>query len=77
MISRRDLRTIKKCPFCGQEAYVGDNWDGQLAVICCFCGCRTMYYKTRDEAVKIWNTRELTETSKSNPKKSRNPESES
>lgn len=73
MSSRRDLRVLKNCPFCGEEAYVGDNWEGWLAVICCFCGCRTMYYKTREEAVKIWNMRNPTEKPKSrNPKDTEN-----
>lgn len=49
--------SIKNCPFCGTEAYVGDTWNGTFAVICCLCGCQTMHYRKVEDAVEKWNRR--------------------
>lgn len=53
---------LKPCPFC--------NGDGELVrdelhmmrgyiVKCSDCGAQTMYYKTKSDAVGVWNNRPL------------------
>lgn len=53
----KERKLLKDCPFCGEEAYLGDTWDGRVAVICCFCGCKTLYFKYKEDAMKAWNKR--------------------
>ena len=56
---------LKKCPFCGGEAYVSNedcygNVDDNYLVHCDECGLQlgfTNQYVTEEEAIKAWNKR--------------------
>lgn len=50
---------LKPCPFCGWEANVQQTaYTGLYYVVCSGCGIeQPLVYKTKEEAVKVWNTR--------------------
>ena len=56
---------LKRCPFCGGEAYVSNedcygNVDEYYLVHCTECGLQlgfTNQFCTEEEAIKYWNTR--------------------
>lgn len=51
---------LKPCPFCGGEAII-DDWYVNVLVKCKICENRTDEYKTKDKAIKAWNTRHTPE----------------
>jgi len=51
---------LKRCPFCGQEAMIMEEIDGEQTlyqVVCVGCLSGTCYCSTKDEAIKRWNWR--------------------
>ena len=62
---------VKKCPFCGSDAWVWNNWDewiwtktidGQAWFVSCnnhdTCIARpSVYDKNKEVAIQIWNRR--------------------
>lgn len=56
------MREIKPCPFCGSEcvaaAYLFNPEPKKIyRVMCIDCGVRTDFFKTKNQAYKLWNTR--------------------
>ncbi len=52
---------LKPCPFCGGEAYLGESWDKTKNIQCTVCGCSTVHFKNKLDAVECWNQRVLPE----------------
>jgi len=49
-------KTIKPCPFCGEDEDLHASVD---EVICGYCGCHTgSMHKTIEINIEIWNTRD-------------------
>jgi Lar family restriction alleviation protein len=53
------MEQLKKCPFCGGEAFIPKNEDGEWCtwVVCRECNAETSYFETLEEAIAAWNTR--------------------
>lgn len=49
---------LKKCPFCGGQATLVENFD-DVWVRCENCGAITDFFRTAKEAVTAWNTRQI------------------
>ncbi|HHR6217449.1 TPA: Lar family restriction alleviation protein [Providencia alcalifaciens] len=54
------MNELKKCPFCGGEAYIQD-WSmmerSRYKVACNQCDVETPIYETEHEAIEAWNRR--------------------
>lgn len=53
---------LKPCPFCKSDGeIVRDNLHMMRGYIvkCSSCGAQTMFYKTKSDAVSVWNNRPL------------------
>ena len=48
---------LKLCPFCGGKASMRVYFKGRVGVECDYCGVRGLVKDTREEAIKMWNTR--------------------
>ena len=53
------MKELKKCPFCGGEAVVemDESWYWYWEAHCVNCSVTLGYFETREEAIKVWNTR--------------------
>ena len=61
----REIKRLKKCPFCGGSAMVGVNYLGQWCVACDDCSA-TMWGRGEGEdgktsAINAWNKRKYVE----------------
>lgn len=50
---------IERCPFCGGEASIYNDYTGMWLVQCDDCGISTLHVKTVAEAIAVWNRRPL------------------
>ena len=50
---------LKRCPFCGGEASLVDGSDSGVFAGCSNCCSCTEFFKTKNEALKAWNSRPL------------------
>lgn len=56
------MEELKSCPFCGSDLLVSNhvcqvNPMTLFDVYCANCGCGTMGFANKSEAINIWNTR--------------------
>lgn len=55
-----DKETLKTCPFCGERAYLIEDYDGWYSVSCSNIYCpRDLYigkFTKKDVAINVWNT---------------------
>lgn len=53
---------LKSCPFCGDEAHT-KYWMSRARwyVTCGGCNARTTHYLDRNDAIKAWNKRAITD----------------
>ena len=54
-------KNLKRCPFCGSEAFLADDDEKNYGVFiaCSKCCSSTEIFKTEDEALIAWNTRPI------------------
>lgn len=54
-----ELKTLRKCPFCGGEAEVEKSGSGVFDTwyVTCLSCCASVWENTEAEAVEAWNTR--------------------
>lgn len=50
------MEELKPCPFCGGEADIGENFDGQWGVFCETCRAVVWGY-TKKASIAAWNRR--------------------
>ena len=50
---------LKRCPFCGGEASLVDGSDSGVFAGCSNCCSCTEFFKTKNEALKAWNSRPI------------------
>ncbi|MBR1555533.1 MAG: Lar family restriction alleviation protein [Oscillospiraceae bacterium] len=48
---------LKNCPFCGNDAYLAESWEQTKIVQCAVCGCHTVHYANKLDAIEAWNRR--------------------
>jgi len=48
---------LKNCPFCGNDAYLAESWNQTKMVQCAVCGCHTIHYLNKLDAIGAWNRR--------------------
>ena len=53
------MSELKSCPFCGGEGIIWPFREHPFYLAICKdgCGCQLGDFKTREEAIKAWNTR--------------------
>ena len=56
------MSDLKRCPFCGGEAQITENYAGQTRIVCtnysggCAVG-QLFWYDFREDAIEAWNRR--------------------
>jgi Lar family restriction alleviation protein len=51
---------LKVCPFCGSEAIIEEDKKGLICVVSCnTCCAEGQVCQTKDEAIRMWNTRPI------------------
>jgi Lar family restriction alleviation protein len=58
MISPKDWKSIKPCPFCGEDNQLEIRINGNhFEVACIVCNCTGPIAKKKEVAVAFWNVR--------------------
>jgi len=64
---------LKPCPFCGEKATLGENYEHRFSVFCLSCGAEVnARFNNEQEAAKAWNHRGKIKTKSQIGKMSKN-----
>lgn len=56
MYFKHEHNSLKRCPFCGSKPNL-ESYEVSYRIVCGKCGCTTDWLRTKEEAIRIWNTR--------------------